>query len=221
MDKKHRLSSPNNDSLKGIEQVTDRSELSTLYYKPHDEWEGKELLTPEQREEKRHAEHRATVRSVRKKFWRVGILLPLPVVTLAILISLASIYITFQNPMFEIPFIIIVGGIWAVSAFHMFRRAFAILYSHTLGTVPFFLIFMILLGLGTQALFLLTRGHHTESLLLNTLFISGSALVVSVLLCGLLLLIWTSERLTSGSRLVAIGGVALALLVIISFAMFN
>lgn len=213
MDRKNRLDAPNNDALNDIEQVSDHSELSTMYFKARDEWEGKDLLSDEQRNAKRDAELLSLRLSVRRQFVILGILIPTPVIGLVILISWAATYLNGETirSMFLAAILAIV--IWLVVSYTATLKVFRIFYDHTLTTLPFIISIITLLGLSTQEIFLLTRPLHTDSFFTNTLIVSAGAYLASIMLTGILLTLWVSPRFSGRTKMALIAVLAVAILV--------
>lgn len=201
MDRKHRLDAPNNESLQDIEQVVDRSGLSTLYFNARKEWEGKDLLSDEQREAKRDKEQLDIILAVRKQFFLVGLLVPTPIVLLVIMVAAAATYLNPENMRFTMPLALLAVATWGISSFFAVRKAYAIFYKHALQATPFILILIAMLGLSTQASYLLTEPFHTDSQLINILIVSAGTYVASVLLSAFLLFVWTSPRIKGSSKI--------------------
>lgn len=216
MDRNHQLNAPDNESLKDIEQITDRSDLSSLYFTAHKEWEGKGLLSENEREAKRSKEQLAITLAARKKFILIGLLIPTPIILLVIIISLAAAYLNADN--FKSLLVAAIGavGVWLVVSFISIRRTYALFYNHALSATPFIVVFMVLLGLSTQAVYLLTRPLHTESAINNTLIVCAGAYLASIVISGALISIWVSPRLSSRAKIGAIGLLAALILVLIT-----
>lgn len=212
MDHKHRLNAPNNETLSDIEQVSDRSELASLYFKPRDEWEGKELLSEEQRTTKRDAELVSSQLSARKHFATLGILIPTPIIMLVLLISWAAAYLRLDTLKFMLP--VAVGAVlaWGIVSYLSIRKTYRIFYEHTINAGPFMIASTILIGLSVQELALLTQPLHTESFLTNTILVSTATYLASIVLLALLLNIWVTQRLSGKAKMIGIGLIALCIL---------
>jgi len=214
MDRNHQLDAPDNDSLKDIEQIADRSSLSSLYFTAHKEWEGKDLLSENEREAKRSKEQLDITLAARKKFILIGLLIPTPIILLVIIISLAAAYLNADNFKSLLVAAIAAVGVWLVVSFISIRRTYALFYNHALSATPFIIIFMALLGLSTQAVYLFTRPFHTESSINNTLIVCAGVYLASIVISGALISIWVSPRLSSKAK---IGGIALLATIILVF----
>lgn len=219
MDKKHRLDAPHNDLLEGIEQVDNHSELSALYFTARAEWEGKEIISTEERHARSAQELRAITLSIRKKFAVVGLLVPLPLILFIVLLAFALATITTpDSARFALPLVIVLLGTWIAVSFAASRKVIAIFYQHALRAGPVILILLALDGLAAQASLLFTQPLHLENFLARSLVVGGSTLVLSVIISGVLLYIWTSDHLTSTRRVSLIAGIAYTLLIIIFLA---
>lgn len=214
MDKNHTIEAPNNDSLENIEQLTDRSQLSGMYFAAHNEWEGKEILSKEDREMKRDQEQLQITRSIRKWFALIGFLVPTPVILLVLLIGLASVYLAPDNFRLMLPLSILAIGLWGAILFLSFRKVYRIFYQHALTATPFILILFALIGLSAQASFLVILPLGAEPLI-NVILVSSITYVASIILSGILLTIWTAPRLSGSGKLGAIMLLVIALLVTI------
>lgn len=220
MNKKDRIEAPNNDSLQGIEQVSDRSDLSTLYHKARNEWEGKEILSDEEREARRVKEIESITISIRRRFIVVGLLIPTPIIGLAVLLSLAATYLTPDTFQFMVFPAIVSAGVWMLISFLSIKKIRAIFYEHTVRPGPFAIVLIALLGLAAQASFLATRPIQTDSLVLNVAIVSACTYLASFVLSGLLLLIWASQKISGQTKMGYIGLLAtimIGLIFLVSF----
>lgn len=215
MDGKHRLNAPNNESLQDIEQLGDHSELSALYFNAHVEWEGKDIISDEERHARRAKEQLKVTLSIRKWFAVIGLLVPLTFVLFVVLLAVAVTYITVDNARFALPLVIIFTGIWLIASYLSLRQVYTLFYAHALKATPFVVILIVLCGLSTQASYLLTRPIQPGTFLGNTLIVGAATMFASVVLSGLLLLIWTSPRLKGNNKMAIIAIIASAILLLI------
>lgn len=219
MDKKHRLDAPHNDSLESIEQVGDHSELSALYFNARTEWEGKEIISDEERHARNAKELLAITLSIRKWFAVIGLLTPLPFIILVCIVAFAVTTITTtDSARLALPLVIFLLGSWIAASLASMRKVFGLFYEHALRAAPVVLILLVLDGLAAQASFLLTRPFQVGNFFTNSLVVSGGTLVFSVGISGLLLLIWTSPRLNGNTRIGLIATIAGVLLITILLA---
>ncbi len=212
MDHKHRLDAPNDESLGVIEQVSDRSELSSLYFKPRDEWEGKELLSDEQRNAKHDAALVSAKLSARRHFVTLGVLIPSPIILLVLLISWAAAYLNIATLNFMLPLAVLAVLTWGIISFLSIRKTYRFFYDHTINAGPFIIASFVLIGLSVQQLILLTRPLHTDSFLNNALIVGTATYLASIIITGILLCIWVAPRLSGKAKMISIGLIALCLL---------
>ena len=212
MDRNHRLDAPNNESLGTIEQLNDHSNLSGLYFSARKEWEGKAIISDDERQSRQAEAQLAIALSIRPWFIVIGTLVPLPVILFIILSAIATTLVTKDNAQFALLPIILGIGLWFSVSFFSLRRVHTIFYDHAIKATPFAAVLVALVGLSAQASFLLTRNIQNESFLTNTLIVSAGTLVASIVISGLLLIIWTSPRLTGNNKVGGIVAIALLLL---------
>ena len=142
MNPKHQLDAPDNDSLRTIEQVQDRSSLSSIYPQAGKQWEG-DLVSTEERERRRQEKEDTMSFGIRKLSWKVGLLAPLPFVLLSIFLALSAFGIAKTNIDIMVIPMIIVFIAWVGISFTIFKRIFAIFYQHALRAGPFLLILFV------------------------------------------------------------------------------
>lgn len=219
MDRSHRLDAPDNEALKNIEQVSDHSELSTIYPHAHNQWSG-ELVTETERD-RRHQKTQDTISfGIRKEFAIIGVLIPLPVVFLALLVSAAFLMITEENAaLFVIPGIFIFL-ILAVSIFFIYKKVFKIFYTNALQAGPFIIALLAMLTASASIIYTLTTPIHTENGLISTVVVSLFVLIWSIILCFGLLRIWTTPKLKGNTKAGIIGIMTLGLIGWAVYALF-
>ncbi|MGV9001986.1 MAG: hypothetical protein ACOH18_03445 [Candidatus Saccharimonadaceae bacterium] len=214
MDKDHRLTAPDNESLRAIEQVGDHSELAGIYPDAHNEWESVGLLSREAREEKRNQEQLLISQSIRKWFAVIGLLVPVPFISAFIIIAISATYLHADNiALLLIPALIGVS-LWLFISFISIKKVYAIFYSHSIRVAPFLITLLLLVLLSLQALYVTILGLYTDSIIYNTIISSLVVLVTSIGLSGILILIWTSIRLSAAYKIGCIGIVAGAILIV-------
>ena len=212
MDKDHRLDAPDNESLSGIEQISDHSDLTTIYPHAHLDWEKDELISRDEREKRRDDERLRVSLSLRKWFLPIGLFIPLPFLFMSFLVIFAAEFFDIQKLKFMTLPILIVSGFFIFLSYKGFKYGFKIFYKHGTRAVPFIITLLALLALSTNAVFLLTEPLHTGHYAVDSLIITGSLLVASVLYSLMLVFIWSSPRITSGVKLAYVGILALAIL---------
>ncbi len=211
MDKNHRLDSPDNESLKTIEQLSDRSGLTTIYPHAHTEWEGVDISTRDQREAERAQEQKRMILSIRRWFIPIGLLIPLPFVLAVLLISVSAEYLRVQNLWIMMVPVFATVGIWLYVSYKALHAVYDIFYAHSIKATPFFIVLASLLVLSINLIHGLTQYSHSTSIIITTGIVSLGIMAVSVILSGLLLLIWTTQRLPSSAKLAIIIALALGI----------
>lgn len=211
MDKDHRLAAPDNDALKNIEQLGDHSGLTTIYPHAHKEWEGVEISTRDQRETERTKEQLRMMLSIRRWFLPIGLLIPLPFVLAVLLISIGAEYLKVQNLWLMIVPVVAIVGLWLYLSYRAFRAVYDIFYAHSIKATPFFIVLASLLVLSINLVHGLTQYTHSTSVIITTGIVSLGIMAVSTLLSGLLLFIWTSQKLPGSVKLAIIIALAIGI----------
>lgn len=208
MDHKHRLDAPNNDKLRTIEQLPDKSELSGLYFTPKKQWEG-ELVSEEEREKRRSDAIDTISLGIKKRFLAIGLLGILPFALFAgvaaIAIFFSSLIANDRNAAVLVVPTMFLFLIWVFVAFRLLRHYFAIFYNHAMKGTVFLFFQLILTGLSAQTFYLLAIAPFGVDIIINTLIIAGFALAWSPIVSFILLHIWVSPRLTGSKKLSLIG----------------
>jgi hypothetical protein len=211
MDKDHRMDAPDNDALRTIEQVPDHSELTSLYPHAHDQWEGTELMSSEEREKKRDREQLNINLSIRRWFFIVGLLIPIPFLLAALMSAVGITYVTEKNLGFALVPIILALGLWFLFSRLAFKKVADVFYEHSIGATPYLVAHIGLLVLGIQATYVAASSFYRDSLIYNTLITSALVMVMSIFLSGVLLVIWTSPLLSSRLKFISVVVIALAI----------
>lgn len=212
MDRDHRLDAPDNDSLQTIEQIEDRSELTTLYPHSHSEWEGVDLLSREAREEKRNQEQLHINISIRKWFPVIGLLAPIPFILGSILTTLAFTYLRVESMAFLLLPVAFAIVAWFYISYRSVKGIVSIFYAHSIKATPFVLTLLSLIVLGLQGHYVAIEPYYTDSLVYNALLSSGVILLTSIILSGLLIFIWTTRTISAKTKVLCIGFLALIIL---------
>lgn len=220
MDRKQGISAPSEESLRSIEHISDRSELTTIYPRAKKEWEDTEIVSRDEREKRRTDEQLRISLSLRKWFLVIGLLTPLPFVIMGVLVAVATEYFDLGTIGFmALPIMIITGGI-IFASYRAFRYAYSLFYKHGTWGVMFLTALFGLLGLSLNAIFLLTEPLHVGNPALDSLIIGGGVLVISVLYTSILVVIWTSPRINAKAKLALVGGFMVAILTITTLLHF-
>lgn len=217
MNDKHRISALD-ESLGTIEQLDDRSELSTLYPNAKTGWDG-QIISESERITRRDKQIDDFSLSIRKKAILIGFLIPLPIIVAGILIAILVQYIfpmNTVNPAYNaLPSFVSAAIIMGVS-YGVLRKLVHIFYEHTLRLGPFLAIMWALLGISAQSFYLATLWLHGNDGVTAVLYISSMGLFWSMALSIFLLSIWTSTRLSSGAKMGYIALVALGIVMVTS-----
>lgn len=205
MDNKHQIDAPDDPTLGAIEQVSDHSNLSALYPNAHDAWEGTNLLSQEAREQKRAAEQLSISLSIRKWFAIIGILTPLPVILGSVLVSAAYTYLRPENMALLILPVIAVVGVWLTILYKSWKKVGAIFYQHSILATPFVMTLLFMIVASLPVLYLTIDQFYGDSLLLNTVASASIVLAASVAYSGILVFIWTSQKIKGAYKIGLIG----------------
>ena len=219
MDKDHRMDSPDNESLRSIEQLGDHSELTTIYPHAKNEFDG-DLLSSEAREEKRDKEQQRINLTIRKWFVVIGLLIPVPFILGEVLFTIVVTYVSVTNVALLLIPVVIAVLFWLIVSVKAIKRVYAIFYEHSIKATPFVATLLVLLLMSLQAHYMLILPLYTDSILLNSLFTSGVVLMTSIVLSGLLLLIWTSSRISATLKFGCVGIIVLVILIITTIVNF-
>lgn len=204
MDKDHRLDAPDNDSLQSIEQLPDRSDLSTIYEHGRTELTKDGLVNRDEVIQKQD-EERAKIRtSIRKSFLVIGLLIPLPFVMIANIVTIALTYAMDEDSRLLLIPVILAIVLSLYIAARAFKEVYEIFYDHAMKATPFVFTHLVLLGTSLYATLLGTQQFHNGNLIHDVLIISGAMTLLSVLYSGLLLLIWVASRLSSSAKMACV-----------------
>lgn len=220
MDRDHRLAAPDNESLRTIEQLSDRSELTTIYPHSHNEWEGVDLLSREAREEKRDREQQRINLTIRKWFPAIGLLTPMPFVLGSIIVTAAVTFLRIEHLAYLLLPVVITVALWLYLSFRSIKTVFGIFYQHSIKATPFVMTLLSLIILSLQGHYIAILPLYTDSIIFNSLLSSTFVLLTSVILSGFLIFIWTSARMSVGLKFSSIGGLALVILLATAYINF-
>ncbi len=203
MDRKHRLEAPHDEELRTIEQINPHEELSALYRNPKNSWDG-ELVSVEEREERREKKDRAISSTITRQFIAVGIFGISPLVLLALLVTaivvtveqVASAYIVFPA---MIGFLL-----WVMFALHLLQAYRNIFYDHALSSTVFLFFQTVITGLGSYSFLTLMVMRFDIGIFPSALLISGFSLIWSALASFVLLHIWVNRFIGASAKLALI-----------------
>lgn len=213
MDRDHRLDAPDNESLSTIEQLSDHSELSTIYPHAKNDWEGAELISKEDREKKRNEAQIKINLSIRSMFVPIGILAVLPFVLAAILVVIAGEFLNIKNLAFLLLPVCIAVFLWAFISYKSYKTLYEIFYSHSMRMVPFVFTLVVMVGLTMQGHYVIALPLYSNSLIANTAVSGLIVVAISVALSGVLLMLWTSQALSAHMKFACIGLIALGIVI--------
>lgn len=217
MDRRHQLDAPDNEELKDIEQVADHSDLSRIYRKAKDQWEG-ELVTDTERDRRRQHKYDTIAFGVRKRFVAIGFIIPLPLLLAWLIVSTILSMVTEDNaPMFVIP-MMFTFMLWGLISYFAYRKVYAIFYNNTLQAGPFVVTLLTLLIASIPLIYDLTASIHAEKLIVTAAIVGAVMILWSILLTLPLLRLWSTPTISANGKLVII--VTLAA-VLIGLALFS
>lgn len=219
MDENHRLNAPDNDSLSQVEQLQDRSELSSIYPHAGKQWEG-DLISQEERERRRQHKEDMMSFGIRKLWWKIGFLAPLPLVLLCLFLAGSAKGIALTNINLMVIPMIIVFLIWIGVTITIYRRIFSTFYTHALQALPFLAILYVLLALSVEILYILTIPIHQQVPLTAVLLVGTLTLLWSLVLSPLMLVLWTTPRVSGAVKAIIIAASIFGLLLAASTITF-
>lgn len=205
------MDAPDNESLRTIEQVSDHSELSAIYRRPGTQWDG-EIVSAEERERRRKHHEETMSFGIRSKFWVVGILAPLPIIIFALLGSAALAYITEKNVSYFIIPGLIVFSLFIAFTISAIRKVFDLFYKNALRAGPFLFVLFTVLLLSIQILYILATPLHHQEILRAITYVGLAELVWSTVICSVLLILWTTPKISGGGKFGIFALLAIALL---------
>lgn len=211
MDGRHRLDAPNNDILRGIEQVGDHSQLSATYPQSKAQWTG-ELVTKDERETRRQHAQDTISFGIRKEFITVGFLVPMPFILAGLMATAAFTFITEDNvPMYVTPGII-VFLVWAVITYFTYKKLNTLFYMNALQAAPYAVILNLLLVMLAFMTFHIMPTFYVLPILATAGVLSIATLLYSTVLSFFLLRLWTTPLLSSNAKLLIITASGITLL---------
>lgn len=193
---KEKLKAPNEGELESIEQLQDHSDLAFLYPKAKRQWSGK-LLSENERNTKRDAHLEQITRSIRKHFFSIGFLIPLPIFLFVLFVVTGQQFIKSAQDFafYVIPFAVILCILTWLTVMSV-KKVRKIFYDHAIAIGPFYLTLVILLLPAGLTTYLLTLATHESKLLPATVTVGLVEIVLSIVFSFLLLFIWTTPKLS-------------------------
>ena len=220
MDTNHQLDAPNNEDLGNIEQVADHSGLTTLYPHAKAQWDG-EILSEEERERRRKYKEDTVSFGIRKHFVTIGFLAPLPLIIASVVVTGVFTMITDDNVrMFVIP-MIVVFLLWVMFTIGTYKKLTKLFYTNAVQAGPFLFTLLLLLGMSLPMIFTGTLLFQNEQPLISASLIGGVEIIWSIILTLPLIYIWTTPKLRGNSKFALITAIALTLLGVALYILFN
>ncbi|MGH7218036.1 MAG: hypothetical protein ACREGE_01125 [Candidatus Microsaccharimonas sp.] len=217
MDSKHRLDAPNNDTLKDIEQIGDRSESAAVYPHAKNDWDGVDLLSGEARMKKQEADRLRVNLTIRRWFPIIGFLIPVPAVALAAMAALAMDYLDPKMAIYLLLPVFFGVFVWGFLSYHSIKAVRTIFYNHSIKLLPYLIAHVGFLLVAFRGLFMYAQTFHNGWAIGDVLMVGAIVFLASMILSGILLFIWTTRRIASNWKLlllliltVAIAGIQLA-----------
>lgn len=201
MDKDHRLDAPNNDSLNTIDQIGDRSITAAVYPHIHNEWDGIELMSGEARAKKQAEEQIRINLSIRKWFPIIGFLIPIPAVLYSILIAFAAQNLDMGQAGFMLLPVFAAIVLFGWLSYKSIKGVYTIFYNHSIKATPYFIAHVALLAIAFQGLFKIAQTLHGGWAVGDVLIVNGFLMGASIVLCAVLLFVWTSKKISGGWKL--------------------
>ena len=201
MDSNHKLDAPNNDELKAVTQLEDRSGLTTIYREAGEQFEGK-ILSLDEREKAKAEQLEALTSGLGKYSLKIGLFVPWPFV--GGLLLAVGIYMIAQldNLWLLTASVFIAGGIWVVTSYRAYASIFKIFYNHALRAGPFLFVMLISLMMASQAIYtIVAESLSTQSALANTAIVSLLIVIYSLVATFIMLGVWGNSKLKSATKL--------------------
>lgn len=205
MDRNHTLEAPNNDELSTIEQIEDRSGISTVYRAPEQQFQGK-ILSAEEREKVKAEQLASITNDLWKSSLKIGLYIPYPFVSGILLAALLNSFVSFTNAGLMIGFLIIAVIAWGASSVNAYVRIFKIFYKHALRTGPFLFVLLLSVLLASQAMYeIVAKNFGSQSVVFNIALVSILVILYSILSTFIVLIVWSNSKI-KGIYKVAVAG---------------
>jgi len=204
MDRDHRLAAPNNDALSGIEQISDRSELTSIYREPGEQFEG-ELLSAEARKKVKADELEAITSGLGKHALKIGIYIPLPFVT-GLFIITGLFLSSGMNEILLVFLSFFALSAWLITSYRAYAAIYKTFYKHALRAGTYIVVMLASILMASQAIYwIITETFSSQSLLFSVSLISLLLVAYSLVANFILLGIWGNSRLGSGIKALVSG----------------
>lgn len=215
MDRSHKLDAPNNEDLKKIEQIDDRSGLTTVYRQAGEQYEGT-IVTATERERIKAEEIDNITRSISKSAPIIGLLVPYPF--LAGLMGGVYLYSISagMNTGVVYTLLALLGATWLITSYYAYARIFHIFYKHALQVGPFLFVSVLSVLAASQAFMnIIAQTIAGESPTFNIAAMSLLVILYSILISYIVLKTWGNSHISAGFK-IAVSAIVLVFSVSIS-----
>jgi len=211
------IQAPNEDELKEIRQIEDRSAMSGIYFEPQKQFEGEIIMSPEERTKVQEEKAAAASKGIWKSFLKIGLYIPYPLVIGASIAAALYSFARELNPLLFLGLAILSLGVWGLTSFFAYSSIFKVFYKHGLRAGPFLIVMLVSVLLASQAAYGLVAVMFVGAelpLLFNTTLISIVLLIYSIIMSGILLAVWGNPKLKSLAKAIA------SILVVVTSGLF-
>jgi hypothetical protein len=205
MDRDHRIDAPNDEELRTIEQIQDRSDLTGIYRKGAQQFEG-DILSKEAREQAKAQELEALTSGLGKSALSIGFFIIYPFIGGALLALGLFVLVRYVPAMVLLLLAIAALVFWLISSYKAYEFIFKTFYNHALRAGPFVTVMVVSLIMASQAIYgLVVDNFSGQSIVFNISLISLLLLLYSLITSFILLGIWGNSKLKSGSKVLVSG----------------
>ncbi|MES2630993.1 MAG: hypothetical protein V4611_03475 [Patescibacteria group bacterium] len=208
MDRNHKLDAPNNEELRIIDQIEDKSGAATVYRNPKPQFHG-EILSAEQRQKVKDDELASITNDLWKSSLKIGLYVPYPFVGGALLAAILNSSVDMVSAGIMIGLLIVVTGFWLYTSYVAYARIFKIFYKHALRAGPFIFVMLPSVLLASQAFYAYTAANIAgQSIVFNVAAVSLLVVLYSILTTFIVLLVWSHSKI-KGIFKAAVAGLVL------------
>ena len=205
MDRDHRIDAPNDEELRTIEQIQDRSDLTGIYRKGAQQFEG-DILSKEAREKAKAQELEALTSGLGKSALSIGFFIIYPFIGGALLALGLFVLVRYVPAMVLLLLAIAALVFWLISSYKAYEFIFKTFYNHALRAGPFVTVMVVSLIMASQAIYgLVVDNFSGQSIVFNISLICLLLLLYSLIASFILLGIWGNSKLKSGSKVLVSG----------------
>ena len=209
MDKDHKLAAPNNEELRTIDQIDDRSGLTTLYRNPGKQFEG-DIMSSDERDKANNEKLAAISSGVSSSSLKLGLLLPYPFICGALLAISIYTFFTGINSGILMAILIIAGGFWVLTSYFAYAAIFKTFYKYGLRAGPYMIVMLISILAASQAIYaIVAERFSTQSALFNTALVSILVILYSIIATYILLTVWGNGHIKPIYKVLTAGGLVI------------